>query len=151
MSPRQHNLRPAAVRRLPQRYQYQDQDQISTGSSSRNSRETSTTSARSDTPESARRHSFSSRPVDLTDHGPSDLVEAMRVCTTNDETRQAQTNSVVIDWTRDQGKQRLQPRGIKRVRECSFGTDIDGRGRHSIFNNKTTEGSHCKTSVTTRV
>ncbi|KAG8417544.1 hypothetical protein J3458_005041 [Metarhizium acridum] len=110
MASRQHNLRPASARRIPQRYKNRDKEEergAQPRALSRNHNPTFISSVQPQNSDLGKYCAFPSRPLNDPDPGPSELVKATRECFTSGKREELERKLRAADSPGNQGEQKF--------------------------------------------
>ncbi|TWU77225.1 hypothetical protein ED733_001091 [Metarhizium rileyi] len=110
MASRRQNLRPASTLRKPQRYQGKvGADTQPQAASRRYTTESTSSPVQPQIPDLGRYCAFPTRSLDDPDPGPSELVKALRRCTTNDEREDLDAGLSAAHWWESREKSAENP------------------------------------------
>ncbi|KAG8427556.1 hypothetical protein J3459_006584 [Metarhizium acridum] len=134
MASRQHNLRPASARRIPQRYKNRDKEEergAQPRALSRNHNPTFISSVQPQNSDLGKYCAFPSRPLNDPDPGPSELVKATRECFTSGKREELESKLRAADSPGNQGTEASTPTSPRMALVARLPPMESGLGRSS--------------------
>lgn len=151
MASRQHNLRPASARRIPQRYKNRDKEgggEAQPRKPSGNHTSASISSARPQSSRLGKYCAFPSRPLNDPDPGPSELVKAMgECCLPSEKTQELERILRGADSRQDQGERARFPPILARDLVPRVFAELTTKRHTSFDSNIAEDGSCCQTAA----